>query len=305
MDATRDTSPDLQQKVDSAVAMLVERYGFDPENIAIALVDLEPKPSEWAHHQGDLLFYPASIIKLFYGAAIHIWESAGKLTVTSEIERALRDAIVDSSNDATALLVDVLTGTHSGPELSGIAYDHWQERRQVVTRYFNHIGIPGNFCQKTWSDGPYGRDRQSYGSNHENRNALTANSTAWLIHSLAAGQVVSPERSRHLLDLMHRDLDPTAYMDDPLNQIQGFLGEGVPRAARFWSKAGETSFARHDSAMIQLPNRAPFIAVAFGNGAEFFENKEWLPALSRFWVAQFSQSAADGMPMAASQVAVG
>ncbi|MEO1131561.1 MAG: serine hydrolase [Cyanobacteria bacterium J06639_1] len=304
MEATRDTSPDLQQRVDSALAMLVDRFEFDPEAIALALVDLEPKPSVWAHHQGDRLFYPASIIKLFYGAAVRVWESAGKLTVTPEIERALRDAIVDSSNDATSLLVDVLTGTHSGPELSGIAYEHWQERRHVVTRYFNHIGIPGNFCQKTWSDGPYGRDRQSYGANNENRNALTANSTAWLIHSLAAGQVVSPQRSRQLLQLMHRDLDPTTYCDDPLNQIQGFLGEGTPRTARFWSKAGETSFARHDSAMIQLPGRAPYIAVAFGNGPEFYTNKVWLPELSRFWAAQFAATASEETALAASHVAV-
>ncbi|MEO0800846.1 MAG: serine hydrolase [Cyanobacteria bacterium J06642_2] len=289
MDATRDTSPDLQRQVDDGVVMLVERFGFAAKDIAIALVDLAPQPSAWAHHQGDRLFYPASIIKLFYAAAVRIWESAGKLVVTPEIERALRDAIVDSSNDATSLLVDVLTGTHSGPELNDLAFHHWQERRQVITRYFNHVNIPGNFSQKTWTDGPYGRDRQSYGPNNENRNALTASSTAWLIHSLAAGQVVSPARSRKLLQLMHRDLDPTTYRDDPDNQIQGFLGEGLPRSAQLWSKAGETSFSRHDSAMIQLAGRAPYIAVVFGNGPEYFNNMEWMPELSRYWVQQFSQ----------------
>lgn len=300
MDATRDTSPDLQEHVDCAVAMLVERFGFNPMDVAISLVDLDSKPSAWAHHQGDRLFYPASIIKIFFAAAVYIWASAGKLVITPEIERALRDAIVDSSNDATGLLVDVLTGTHSGPELDDTAFRYWQERRQVIARYFNTVGIPGNFCQKTWSDGPYGRDRQSYGPNNENRNALTANSTAWLIHSLAAGQVVSPARSSQLLHLMHRDLDPTTYRDDPDNQIQGFLGEGLPRSAQLWSKAGETSFARHDSAMIQLPGRAPYIAVVFGNGPEFFNNTEWMPALSRYWVEQFSREQSEPSLSAAS-----
>ncbi|MEM9535324.1 MAG: serine hydrolase [Cyanobacteria bacterium P01_A01_bin.3] len=281
----------LQQQLDTAIASLVHECGASaghpgvhPDTLAVTAIDLGQQPVAWAHYRGDELIYPASIIKLFFLAASYIWEDAGKLTHSAELDRARRTMVADSSNDATSLIVDLLTGTTSGPELTPSAFQLWQNRRNTLNRYFHRLGLPGNFCQKTWSDGPYGRDRQSYEWNGGNRNALTTNGTAWLMHAIVAGQVVNPEQSRQMLNLMERDLDPATYADDPDNQIQGFLGEALSRSARLWSKAGETSFSRHDCALIQLPERAPYILVAFGDGPDYFKNWNWLPALSRLWV---------------------
>ena len=281
----------LQERLQSAIAALVDEFGgtgdrpgIHPDTLAVTVVDLGQQPAMWAHHRGDALIYPASIIKLFFLAASHVWEDAGKLDGSEELERARYHMIADSSNDATSLVVDLLTGTTSGPQLSPSAFELWQHRRNVINRYFHSLGLTGNYCQKTWTDGPYGRDLQSYQLNGDNRNALTTNGTAWLMHSIVGGQVVNRERSDRMLQLMERNLDPSTYRGDPDNQIQGFLGEALPRSARLWSKAGETSFSRHDCALIQLPDRPPYILVAFGDGAEYFQNSQWLPALSRFWL---------------------
>ena len=281
----------LQAQLQLAIAALVDEFGgssdypgVHPDTLAVTVVDLGKQPSSWAHHRGDELTYPASIIKLFFLAASYVWEDAGRISGSNELDRARHSMIADSSNDATSLVVDLLTGTTSGPDLSSTAFQLWQHRRNGINRYFHSLGLSGNFCQKTWSDGPYGRDRQSYQLNGDNRNALTTNATAWLMHSILAGQVVNQTRSQQILRLMERDLDPATYAGDPDNQIQGFLGEALPRSARLWSKAGETSFSRHDCALIQLPDRPPYILVAFGNGPEYFHNWKWLPALSRFWV---------------------
>jgi len=47
----------------------------------------------------------------------------------------MRDMIVDSSNDATSLVVDVLTGT-TGPELPPGPFETWKSQRNIINRYF-------------------------------------------------------------------------------------------------------------------------------------------------------------------------
>jgi hypothetical protein len=60
-------------------------------------------------YRGVERIYPASIVKLFYLVAIQEWLEKGMVGSSPEIERAMRDAIADSSNDATSLIVDVLS----------------------------------------------------------------------------------------------------------------------------------------------------------------------------------------------------
>jgi hypothetical protein len=75
----------------------------------------------WKHsprgfsYRGVESIYPASVVKLFYLVALHEWLEQGMAQPSTELERATKDMIVDSSNDATSLVVDVLTGTTSGP----------------------------------------------------------------------------------------------------------------------------------------------------------------------------------------------
>ncbi len=248
-------------------------------------------------YRGVELIYPASVVKLFYLVAMHEWLERGMAQPSPELERAMTDMIVDSSNDATGLVVDVLTGTTSGPELSPEPFATWKRQRHLVNQYLQSFQWPEfdtiNVCQKTWCDGPYGRERAFYGEHLENRNMLTTIATARLLHAIVGGIAAAPGRSQAMLDVMRRSLNPADLAADPENQITGFLGAGVPPAAQVWSKAGLMSRVRHDAAYIELPNALPYLLVVFTEGANHSTNEAILPFVS-------SQVAAAMVAMAAA-----
>jgi beta-lactamase class A len=241
-------------------------------------------------HRGTELIYPASIVKLFYLVALQEWVHKGMLSLTAEIERAQRDMIVDSSNDATGLIVDILTGTTSGGELSDSPFGTWKYQRQIVNRYFASFEIPDykyiNVCQKTWGDGPYGRERAFYGTDMANRNLLTTEATAYLLHSIISGIAVSGDRSKHMQSLLKRSIKPEDLASDSENQVTGFLGYGLPQTAQIWSKAGLMSKVRHDAAYIEIPDKSAFTLIVFTEG--FAQNEELLPFISSEFVAKLS-----------------
>jgi Beta-lactamase enzyme family len=229
--------------------------------------------------------YPASIVKLFYLVAVWEWAEKGMIKTSPELERAVRDMIVDSSNDATSLVVDVLTGTTSGPELPPGPFETWKQQRNLVNRYFqslNWLDLQDiNINQKTWCDGPYGRERAFLGELMDNRNMLTTNAVARLLHSIIGGVAVSAKASQDMMGLMKRCLEPAELEADCNNQVTGFLGSGLPLEAKLWSKAGLTSQVRHDAAYIELPNLRPYLLVVFTEGKENSKNEEILPFVSR------------------------
>ncbi len=258
-------SPALQVVVDRAAQTVLAEFReqkLQPSQLAITLVDLrEPMQLKQASFRGDQPIYPASVIKLFYLAATHRRLEDGKLTDTPELRRALRDMIVDSSNDATHYVVDLLTGTTSGPELSEAELAVWFEKRAVVTRYFAGLGYVGvNASKKPWSDGPYGRESQAIKLLEPKRNMLTTDATARLLADIATGRSVTAARSAEMLALLARD--PTSQSADPDDQAK-FTGPALPAGAKLWSKAGWTSQMRHDAALIELPSGARFVLVVF------------------------------------------
>lgn len=251
--------------VDRAAQVALEKFRdqkFLPTQLAITLVDLrEANHPAQASYRGDVPIYPASVIKLFYLAATHRWLEDGRLTDTPELRRALRDMIVDSSNDATAYVVDVLTGTTSGPELSDEEIRVWFEKRNAVNRYFASLGYTGiNASKKPWGDGPYGRETQATKLFEPKRNMLTTEGTARLLVEIATGRCVTAARSAEMMTLLSRD---PATKDPDLDNQAKFTGPALPPGAKLWSKAGWTSQTRHDAAYVELPNGAKFVLVVF------------------------------------------
>ncbi len=236
------------------------------------------------HYRGLERIYPASVVKLFYMVAVHEWLDKGMIQPSAELERAIRDMIVDSSNDATSLVVDILTGTTSGPELPSGPFETWKHQRNIVNRYYKSLGWPelaaANVNQKTWCDGPYGRERAFLGELMDNRNMLTTNATARLLHAIVGGVAVSAARAQAMMELMQRSLDPEELAADPDNQVAGFLGAGLPKQAKIWSKAGHTSSVRHDAAYIEIPDRQPYLLVVFTEGRRQSKNEAILPFVS-------------------------
>ncbi len=246
----------------------------------------------WKHsgrgfsYRGVERIYPASVVKLFYLVAIQEWLEKGMVVSSSELERAIADMIIASSNDATSLVVDILTGTTSGPELAESPFKTWQYQRNIVNRYLQSWRWEElqtiNVNQKTWCDGAYGRERAFVGELMENRNMLTTNASARLLHSIIGGVAVSGARSQQMLTFLQRD-HALAQMssNDSDNQISGFLGEGLPPEAQLWSKAGWTSQVRHDCAYIELRNLSPYLLVVFTEGEKVSQNQKILPFISR------------------------
>jgi hypothetical protein len=238
--------------------------------------------ASWA---GERQCYPASVVKLVYLIAAEAWLQQGLLEDGPELRRALGLMIQDSSNDATSLVVDLLSGTSSGPALPAQLMPSWVEQRQLVNRWLGGLGwaeLDGvNACQKTWGDGPFGREREFYGPALENRNRLSTDATARLLEAVMASRLVSPPACHRMQAVLERSVDPHGRAADPENQVDGFLGEGLPPGARLWSKAGWMSAARHDAAYVQMEGHDPFLLVAFSEGTSCAQDGALLPEIAR------------------------
>lgn len=285
LEATWREFPSLAQNQIAMTWIVYDAPVFVNTGGAVNVDDFWRQSPRGFQYRGVERIYPASVVKLFYLVAAHEWLEKGMIQTSTELERAIADMIIDSSNDATSLVVDVLTGTTSGPEISSAPFETWKQQRNIVNRYFQSIGWPDlatvNMNQKTWCDGAYGRERAFLGETYENRNMLTTNASARLLHSIIGGVTVSAARSQSMMELMRRSLDPTELKANLDNQVTGFLGEGLPQVARLWSKAGLTSQVRHDAAYIELPNIRPYLLVVFTEGKPHSTNEAILPFVSQ------------------------
>lgn len=258
----------LQSLVDDAARTTLEKFAekkLEEKQLSITLIDLrDPAHPATASFRGNERIYPASVVKLFFLAATHRWLEDKRVEDTPELRRALKDMIVDSSNEATQYIVDVLSHSTGGYELPPREMKKWQYQRDAVNRYFTSLGYTNiNTNQKTFCEDAYGREKVSRGPNGENRNKLTTDATARLLMEIATGRAVTPERSARMMELLKRDYSGTsADADDQAHGFTGIALQGV-KGARLWSKAGWTSTTRHDVAYIELPDGAKFVLATF------------------------------------------
>lgn len=238
---------------------------------------------------GSALWYPASVVKLFYMAAVEEWLESGKLSPSRELGGALHEMIARSDNDATNHIVDLLTGTTSGPRMAPSAFKAWLARRRAVNRYFMGWGCAEftgiNMTQKTWSFGPYGREHESRFGVPNNHNALSTDSVARLLLAIHDGEAVNRRRSTAMMKLLARPIPAKGQPENLAGQVSGFLGEGLPKRSQLWSKAGWTSTVKHDAAIVRLPSGDEFIAVVFTKGKTAAQSRRILPFIGRRLVA--------------------
>ena len=190
----------LQDLVNEAARTALTKFAdkkLTESQLSITLIDLrDAQHPLTASFRGNERVYPASVVKLFYFVAVHRWLEDKKIEQTDELKRAVRDMIVDSSNEATQYVLDVLTHTTGGYELPPKEMAEWQDKRNVVNRYYSSLGYTNiNTNQKTFCEDAYGREKVSRGPNGENRNKLTTDATARLLSEIVTGRAVSPARS--------------------------------------------------------------------------------------------------------------
>jgi beta-lactamase class A len=274
----------LQELVNEAARTTLRKFAdkkLTENQLSITLIDLrDPQHPSVASFRGNERVYPASVVKLFYLVAVHRWLEDKKIQETDELKRAVRDMIVDSANEATQYVVDVLTHTTGGYELSPKEMKEWQFKRNAVNRYYSSLGFTNiNTNQKTFCEDAYGREKVSRGPNGENRNKLTTDATARLLAEIVTGRAVTPARSAQMLELLKRDFSGSSKDND--DQGHGFTGialQGMD-GAKLWSKAGWTSTTRHDAAYIELPNGARFVLVTFT--IDHANEREIIPTVAR------------------------
>ena len=274
----------LQDLVNRAAKTTLERFAdkkLDEKQLSITLIDLhDAQHPVTASFRGNERIYPASVVKLFYLVAAERWLEEKKIPESPELTRALRDMIVDSSNEATQYVVDVITHTTGGYELPPKEMEEWQNQRNAVNRFYASLGYTNiNVNQKTFCEDAYGRERISRGPNGENRNKLTTDATARLLMEIITGKAAPAARTKLMMDLLKRDY--TGKSADNDDQGHGFTGialQGID-GVKLWSKAGWTSTTRHDAAYVEMPDGAKFVLVTFTT--DHASEREIIPTVAR------------------------
>lgn len=262
----------------AVLARVAAETGAEESQLALVVGVARPgQRVEYAQANGDQPFYPASVVKSVYAAYAAFLISLGGLALSEEDERAFRDMIQDSSNDATGHVVDLITDTTGGPELPPDDLAEWMNNRQTVNRWLAAEGFTGiNACQKTWNEGPYGRERQGYGPNRELANSMTARAAAEIMVGIATGRFGNQEwlQNLHRRDPKSQDL-----------QVIGYGGEVVTGSGKtdqvldYLSKSGTAYQVRHDLLAVRRPGDVWHVIAAFTDG--YREQPEVLQAVVR------------------------
>jgi beta-lactamase class A len=274
----------LQDLVNRAAKTTIDRFAdkkLEEKNLSITLIDLrDPTHPVTASFRGNERIYPASVVKLFYLVAAHRWLEDKKIEETPELKRALRDMIVDSSNEATQYVLDVITHTTGGYELPAKEMEEWQYQRNVVNRYYTSLGYSNiNVNQKTFCEDAYGREKVSRGPNGENRNKLTTDATARLMMEIVTGKAATSTRTAMMMELLKRNyMSDTKDTDDQGVGFSGIALKGL-QGVKLWSKAGWTSTTRHDVAYIETPEGLKFVLATFTT--EHSNDREIIPSVAR------------------------
>jgi beta-lactamase class A len=295
--STIPIEPELEKLAGDAAHDAIAKFPKDmiqERDLAVTIIDLhDPDHPRQGNFRGDEGFYPASVVKLFYLAATQRWLADGKLADTPELRRTMHDMIVDSSNDATGAIVDAVTDAPNGAVLPDAQMKQWAYKRNAMNRYFESLGYPVgaehgiNVCQHTYCDGPYGRERIFLGPHYENRNQLTTNATARLLSEIVRGKAVSAQRSKEMMELLHRDI--AGKSAGPDDQAHDFTARALEPGSGLWSKAGWTNTARHDAAYVETPDHAVKVVIVTFT-VHHSNQKEIIPTIAKHVIEALRKS---------------
>ena len=263
-----------------------EKYPHRLNNIAVTWInyDVNSKKGNGYGINNRKKIYPASVVKLVYSLAIYYWIENKTIIRDLQVDEAIQEMLQNSSNDATSFIVDLLTGTTSGPSLEKETFNRWKYQREIINDWLKTLNWEElqdfNCCQKTWEDRPYGREKDFYSTLNKNRNTMTTDGTARIMEEIMQN-ISFNEKNINLKNYLFREINEKSLHKDSNNQINGFLGEGLPQNIPFWSKAGLMSEARNDAAWWINKNQSKTLLVVFTEGKEFAKDNYFLPKFSK------------------------
>lgn len=231
--------PDLTAKLKKAIR---SKPGWqrlvNKRQMAVALVDLNGDAPRFASINGNVMMYAASLPKIAILLAAYQSFEDGTLEETEEVHQDLGDMIRTSSNKAATRIIDRIGMKKIEAVLRDPRYDLYDENRGgglwVGKRYA--------------SDGPR-RGDPMFNLSH----GATADQVARFYYMLATGRLVSPERSRQMLE----DLSEPALN----HKFVAALRLRAP-AARLYRKSGTWRDWHSDSVLVRGQQWRNYILVA-------------------------------------------
>ena len=279
------------ESIVNEIVYLVRRRGLSTNKLSISLVDLTSNPCcAYGGYLDEERRFPASITKLFWMVALYGQYKNNLLDKGTIPETEIYKMIQDSDNEPASLIIDRLTRTQSGEDLSPAKLDAWIKNRQWVNRYFQNAGYQNiNVSQKNFPvpylglKEPAGPDLQIRGKGVKPiRNHLITKDVARLLYEIDSDSAISPDYSQRMKEYMWRELNPEAWQKKQYNSIEGFFAESLPRETLVLSKVGWTSFSRQDAAIIASPDGSVrYILVIFGEDKGFSNDWKIFPDISR------------------------
>ncbi len=206
--------------------------------IAVALVDLNGDSPRFASVNGNVMMYAASLPKIAILLAAYQSFEDGSLQETAEIHQDLVDMIRTSSNKAATRVMDRVGMKKIEAVLRDPRYGFYDEN-----------GGGGLWVGKRYAaEGPR-RGDPLFNLSH----GATANQVARFYYLLATGRLVSPERSRQML----QDLSEPALN----HKFVAALRLRAP-AARLYRKSGTWRDWHSDSILVRGQQWRNYILVA-------------------------------------------
>jgi len=280
--------------IEAKAAAIYAARGVPAEHFAYVLLQpgRDGAPMQGADLRSDWQAYPCSLVKVFFLVAAQAWLEKGAIPEHEELDRAMRDMILWSSNAATNYIIDLLTGTTGDTLLTAPELTKWRERRQAVNRHFAGFGWPEldpiNLDQKLMDDLRYGREKIGLDTSPIGHNRLTPMAIARLMAEIFHGSLLPARRRALVQDLLARDQHHPV-SGRGVYQLLGYLGGDLPEGSRIWSKAGRTrwlgdaraDFRRHDTLRAVLPEGSEFLLTVFTQGEAIGEDDSFLPSIGR------------------------
>lgn len=242
----------LQQGLQEAIGSLKLQGAANNGQLSVALVDVtDPKAPRLAMVNGDDMHYAASLpkIAILFGAFQKIHD--GQMELDAETRKQLNDMIRVSSNRAATAVLDKIGRRYLSDLLQSKRYQLYDPE---------HNG--GLWVGKPYaSGGAYHRDPL-----HNISHGATAFQVARFYYMIETGQLVSPEFSRQMKQILG---NPGIH-----HKFVKGLEKEHPEA-RIFRKSGSWRHFHADSAIVERAGRR-YIAVAL---AEHTEGGKWLEEL--------------------------
>ena len=195
-----------------------------------------------ASWQGERLRDPGDLVQLPYLIASELWLQQGLLEDEPELRRAQLAMIRRGSHDATSYVVDRLSGTTSGPALAAHRHEAWLAQRQLVNAWLASLDWPDlagcRAVQKTWQDGPYGRERTGLGADFDTANRFSSDGLARLFEGVVAGSLISPPACQRMRGLLAVGPGSGGESVDAPAGLAPLLAPPGAGWRRFWGRGG-------------------------------------------------------------------